>query len=128
MRDFTKELAEQYDGLRHDSGGWKEWTDERLKMYYRHMVDATKKVLFYSDGLNDWTVENIHNHVRKQAIPKYGIGTYFTNDTFLPVPQAVMKIIECNGQPVAKLSNNPAKASCTSKEYLDYVTYVAKSL
>lgn len=126
LRDFTKEMAEQFDGLRHDSGDWKEWTDRRLLMYHHFGIEAEKKVLFFSDGLNDYTVQNIHQHVRKQAIPKYGIGTFFTNDTFLPVPQAVMKIIECNGQPVAKLSNNPAKASCIDDKYLEYIKHVAE--
>jgi len=129
LRDFTKELAEKFDGLRHDSGHWKEWTERRILMYHHLRVDAEKKVLFYSDGLDDYAVKQIHELVRKRAIPKFGIGTFFTNDTFLPVPQSVMKIIECNGQPVAKLSNNPeGKTSCISPEYLEYIKYVARRL
>ncbi len=127
LRDFSKDMAEKFDGLRHDSGDWKQWTNERLRMYAGYGIDATKKVLFYSDGLNDYTIQNIHHHVRKNAIPKYGVGTFFTNDTFLRAPQAVMKIVECNGQPVAKLSNNPAKASCTDETYLTYIKHVAKN-
>lgn len=125
LLDFNRGLAEAYDGLRHDSGPWEEWTNSRLTMYHHHGIDATKKVLFYSDGLDDYAIARIHDHVQKKAIPKYGVGTFFTNDTFLPVPQAVMKIVECNGQPVAKISNNPAKACCDSSEYLRYIKHVS---
>lgn len=125
IRDFSRELAEQFDGLRHDSGDWQEWTNQRLTMYRRYDINAEKKTLFYSDGLNDYSIVQIHQYLHKFAIPAFGVGTFFTNDTFLPVPQVVMKIIECNGQPVAKLSNNPAKASCIDENYLAYVKHVA---
>lgn len=128
LRDFTKELAQEYDGLRHDSGPWKEWTHERLRMYDGFGIDPETKTLFYSDGLNPYTVMQIDTEFAKDAKLAFGIGTDFTNDSFLPVPQVVMKIVSCNGQPVAKLSNNPAKACCDSPEYLAYIRTVAEKL
>ncbi len=128
LRDFTKELAEQYDGLRHDSGPWREWTDTRLRMYYDLSIDAAKKILFYSDGLDDEKIVAIHKYLGRNAIPGFGVGTFFTNDTFLPVPQVVMKIIVCNGQVVAKTSNNPEKGSCIDEKYYDYVKHVADKM
>lgn len=126
LRDFTEELAEKYDGLRHDSGDWKRWTTDRLDMYSRYEIDSRTKTLFYSDGLDVDTVFSIHSTFSNSAKLRFGIGTNLTNDSFTPVPQVVMKMIVCNGQPVCKLSNNPDKASCIDEKYLEYVRHAAE--
>ena len=128
LRDFTKDLAEAYDGCRHDSGDIEAWTNARLKMYYYFGIDAKTKTLFYSDGLDDSKIIMTHREFKNKAKLGFGVGTFFTNDTFIPVPQVVMKIMECNNQPVAKLSNNPSKASCDDKAYLEYLKHVAEVL
>jgi nicotinate phosphoribosyltransferase len=127
MRDFTKELAEAYDGLRHDSGPWQQWTWERLRMYHDYEINAKKKTLFYSDGLDIDTIFEIDEEVHREAKLAFGVGTNLTNDSFLPVPQVVMKIVECNGLPVCKLSNNPDKASCTDAKVLEYAKHAAEN-
>jgi nicotinate phosphoribosyltransferase len=33
-----------------------------------------------------------------------------------------MKITECNGLPVAKISNTPGKGMCRDNDYVDYLT------
>lgn len=125
LEDFDLGLARTYSGLRHDSGEPKKWADDRINLYGCMNIDASQKVLLFSDGLDVHKANAIRDHVKLRAIPKFGIGTDLTNDTFSPVPQVVMKIVECNGQPVAKLSNNPAKACCDSPEYLTYIKHVA---
>ena len=125
LRDFTKERSRKYDGLRHDSGDWRVWAEERIDMYFGHEIDPKTKTLFFSDGLDVDTIIKIHKALSDKVNVAFGIGTNLTNDSFTPVPQVVMKIVECNGQPVCKLSNNPAKASCVDPIYLEYVKHVA---
>lgn len=126
LRDFSKELAVKYDGLRHDSGDPAEWGRKRIRMYQDYGIDPKTKTLFFSDGLNIDTAIHLHNMFEGRVKTGFGIGTNLTNDTFVPVPQSVMKIVRCNDQPVAKLSNNPEKASCLDENYLDFLQYVAK--
>ena len=39
----------------------------------------------------------------------------------------VIKMVECNGGPVAKISDDPGKGMCEDKNYLEYLTNVLKS-
>jgi nicotinate phosphoribosyltransferase len=54
----------------------------------------------------------------------FGIGTCLTNDHGFEPLQIVMKMIECNERPVAKLSDSIGKEMCRSKEYMDYLRKV----
>jgi len=128
LRDFTPDLMKTYDGLRHDSGDPVKWAKSRISMYEWAGIDTKKKTLFFSDGLTIDKTISLHNEFSDKVQMGFGIGTNLSNDSFTPVPQVVMKIIECNGQPVAKLSNNPEKASCINNEYLEYVKYAAANL
>jgi nicotinate phosphoribosyltransferase len=56
----------------------------------------------------------------------FGIGTHLTNDVGLPPLNIVMKLVECNGQPVAKLSDSPGKTMCTDETFLAYLRQVFK--
>jgi nicotinate phosphoribosyltransferase len=38
--------------------------------------------------------------------------------------QIVIKMVQCNGQPVAKLSDTPAKNMCEDQRYLAYLRQV----
>ncbi len=126
FRDFTRNLANEYDGLRHDSGDPMQWAHERLRMYFDFGIDPRTKTLFFSDGLNIEKAINIHTNLCHQTKLGFGIGTDLTNDSFIPVPQVVMKIVLCNEQFVCKLSNNPEKACCDNPAYLEYVKDLSK--
>ena len=52
------------------------------------------------------------------------IGTYLTNDTGVPALNVVMKMVRCNGQDVAKLSDSPGKTMCQNPGYVDYLKSV----
>ena len=54
----------------------------------------------------------------------FGIGTNLTNDVGIPPLNIVMKLVECNGQPVAKLSDSPGKTMCTDETFLAYLRQV----
>jgi len=128
LRDFDKDLATKYRGLRHDSGDPFHWAKTMIKMYELYEINPKTKTLFFSDGLDFETMFKIHREISPEINVAFGIGTNLTNDTFIPVPQVVMKMTYCNGQPVAKLSNNPEKAMCVSPQYLEYIKYVAQNL
>lgn len=128
LKDFSRTLAGNYDGVRHDSGCPYKWGSEIIEMYHRYGIDPKTKTLLFSDGLDIPKVISLYRHFHYETNVAFGVGTNITNDTFIPVPQAVMKLSECNGMPVAKLSNNPDKATCKSAQHLDYVKYVAENL
>ena len=48
----------------------------------------------------------------------FGIGTYLSNDCGLEPLNQVMKVIECNGRPVAKISDTEGKLMCRDAEYV----------
>ena len=50
-----------------------------------------------------------------------GIGTNLVNDLGIPALQNVIKLIRCNDQPVAKLSDDPIKSMCEDESYLRYL-------
>ncbi|MEK6347561.1 MAG: nicotinate phosphoribosyltransferase, partial [Burkholderia sp.] len=47
-----------------------------------------------------------------------------TNDLGYRPLQIVIKMVRCNGQPVAKLSDSPGKSMCDDKNYLAYLRQV----
>ena len=55
----------------------------------------------------------------------FGVGTNLTNDLGYVPLQIVIKMIRCNGQPVAKLSDTPSKNMCDDENYLRYLRQVA---
>jgi nicotinate phosphoribosyltransferase len=54
----------------------------------------------------------------------FGIGTHLTNDFGRPPLNLVMKIVECNGQPVAKISDSPGKGVCDNENFMRYLKQV----
>jgi nicotinate phosphoribosyltransferase len=47
-----------------------------------------------------------------------------TNDLGYEPLQIVIKMTQCNGQPVAKLSDTPGKGMCDDENYLAYLRQV----
>ena len=121
FKDFTKDLAEKYNGLRHDSGDPFIWGDQMISMYQSFDIDPKTKTLMFSDGLSVDAIIKLNDYFDGKVQLSYGVGTNLTNDSCLPIPQVVMKIITCNKKNVAKLSNNPAKASCDDLSYIEYL-------
>ena len=54
----------------------------------------------------------------------FGVGTNLTNDVGPAALQIVLKMIECNGQPVAKISDTPGKTMVEDEGYLTYLRQV----
>jgi nicotinate phosphoribosyltransferase len=118
LRDFDYLLAKAYDGVRHDSGDPITWTDKVLAHYKRLGINPNEKTLVYSDGLDIPKALDICQHVACRAKTHFGIGTNLTNDVGPDPLSIVIKMTYCNGQPVAKLSDEPGKALCPDEAYV----------
>ena len=63
-------------------------------------------------------------HFRGRIGTSFGIGTDLSNDTPHRALNIVMKLVACNGQPVAKLSDAPGKTLCEDATFLAYLRQV----
>ena len=54
-----------------------------------------------------------------------GVGTKLTNELGPAPLNIMMKMVRCNGQPVAKVSDSPGKGMCDDPGYLAYWPTVA---
>jgi nicotinate phosphoribosyltransferase len=126
ISDFDLYFAKLFDGLRHDSGDPVVWGEKALAHYQRLRVDAHTKRLVFSDGLNIPKALQLYEYFADRVQCGFGIGTDLSNDTGVPALNIVMKLTECNGQPVAKLSDTPGKTLCTDETFLAYLRQVFK--
>ncbi len=118
LQDFDQKLAERYTGVRHDSGDPVIW-GERVLSHYRELgIDPKGKSLVFSDGLDFDQSLQLYQRFHKDTKLMFGIGTWLTNDFGVRPPNIVIKIVEVNGQHVAKLSDAPGKTLCRSKSYV----------
>ncbi|MCK9685581.1 nicotinate phosphoribosyltransferase [Scleromatobacter humisilvae] len=124
LADFDLYFAKLFDGLRHDSGDPIAWGEKALAHYCRLRIDAHTKRLTFSDGLDLETSFRIHLHFADRTQLGFGIGTNLTNDVGLVPLNIVMKLTQCNGQPVAKLSDSPGKTLCHDETFLAYLRQV----
>lgn len=118
LRDFTLPLARSFSGVRHDSGDPFEWGEKVLAHYQRLGVDARDKVFVFSDGLTPELSLELYKRFAGRARPFFGIGTNLTNDLGPKALNIVIKMIELNGFPVAKISDSPGKQMCKDDQYL----------
>jgi nicotinate phosphoribosyltransferase len=124
LADFDLYFAKLFDGLRHDSGDPIEWGEKALAHYAKLRIDAHGKRLVFSDGLDLAKAVEIHKHFRDRTQTAFGIGTNLTNDTCHKALNVVMKIMACEGQNVAKLSDSAGKTLCEDQTYLAYLRQV----
>ncbi|OOG47206.1 nicotinate phosphoribosyltransferase [Rhodanobacter sp. C06] len=124
LRDFDMYFCKLFDGARHDSGDPFNWGERMLAHYRAHRVDPRSKVLVFSDGLDIPKVMQLYEHFRGRCLLAFGVGTNLSNDTGPEPLNIVIKMIRCNGQPVAKLSDSPGKNMCEDAAYVTYLRQV----
>jgi nicotinate phosphoribosyltransferase len=128
LRDFDMFFCKLFDGARHDSGDPFAWGERLIEHYSHNRVDPRTKILIFSDGLTVPRTIALYQQFRGRCQLAFGIGTNLTNDLGDPpghVPlQIVIKMVRCNGQPVAKLSDTPSKNMCNDEKYLAYLRQV----
>ena len=124
LRDFDLYFCKLFDGARHDSGDPFNWGERMLDHYVRNRVDPRTKTLIFSDGLTVPRTIELYQQFRGRCQLAFGIGTNLTNDLGYEPLQIVIKMVRCNGQPVAKLSDTPSKNMCDDEKYLAYLRQV----
>ena len=123
FRDFDMYFCKLFDGARHDSGDPFEWGERMIEHYRANRCDPMGKTLVFSDSLTIPRCIELYQHFRGRVHTSFGVGTNLTNDMGVQPLQIVMKMVRCNGQPVAKISDNPEKIMV---EDLDYLAYLRK--
>ncbi|WP_411691598.1 nicotinate phosphoribosyltransferase [Acinetobacter gandensis] len=124
LRDFDLYFAKLFDGLRHDSGDPYEWGDKAYAHYKKLKIDSKTKMLTFSDGLNIEKAWDLHNYFKDRFQVSFGIGTNLTNDMGQTALNIVLKLVECNGQSVAKISDSPGKTMTDNDTFLAYLRQV----
>lgn len=120
LESFDLYFAKLFDGIRWDSGDPHAWTELVVGHLRKLGIDPATKFAVYSDGLKiDAALDLWRRYEGNPWKTSYLIGTFLTNN--IPGHKAlsqVIKLVAVNGQPVAKISDEPAKAICDSPEFL----------
>jgi len=124
LRDFDMYFCKLFDGARHDSGDPFAWGEKMIAHYQKNRVDPRTKTLIFSDQLSFPLAIEIARRFHGRARTSFGIGTNLTNDVGFEPLNIVIKMTECNGQPVAKVSDAPGKIVSTDARYLAYLRQV----
>jgi nicotinate phosphoribosyltransferase len=124
LRDFDLFFCKLFDGVRHDSGDPFAWGEKLIAHYERMRIDPHSKVMVFSDSLNIPLAIRLFEHFKGRCRTAFGVGTNLTNDIGLESLQCVIKMTRCNGQPVAKISDEPAKMMDYDPGYVAYMREV----
>lgn len=127
LNDFDMYFAKLFDGVRHDSGNPYTLGDKIITHYKELGINPKEKTIVFSDGLDFNLIRSLKDYFKNRINTAFGIGTNLTNDFFdSKALQIVMKMTECNGKPVAKISDSPGKSMCKDEQYLSYLKKVFK--
>ena len=124
LRDFDLFFCKLFDGVRHDSGDPFEWGEKLIAHYQKMRIDPRGKAMVFSDSLTVPLAIRLFDYFRGRSQTAFGIGTNLTNDLGYEALQIVIKMTRCNGQPVAKISDEPSKAMDYDPSYVAYLREV----
>jgi nicotinate phosphoribosyltransferase len=124
LRDFDLFFCKLFDGVRHDSGDPFEWGEKLIAHYQKMRIDPRSKVMVFSDSLNVPLAIRLFEYFKGRSQTAFGIGTNLTNDLGYEPLQIVIKMTRCNGQPVAKISDEPSKSMDYDPSYVAYLREV----
>ena len=121
LLDFDKKEADQWDGVRQDSGDPTVIADKFIKHYEDIGVDPmTKKIVFSNSIKNTNIINKIAKHCKNKINGSVGIGTWLTNDFPGVTPlNMVIKLdavqIDDKWEPVVKFSDSSGKITGNPK-------------
>jgi nicotinate phosphoribosyltransferase len=117
----------KWKGFRQDSGDPLTRGDLYIKWLEGHGVDPRTKLMIASDGLDVSSMFRIRGHFGKRLLTSNGWGTLVTNDfrgchtnPLLRPFSMVCKVVEVNGRPCVKISDNPNKHTGPEEEVEKY--------
>jgi nicotinate phosphoribosyltransferase len=124
LRDFDLFFCKLFDGVRHDSGDPFDWGDKLIAHYQKMRIDPRSKTMGFSDSLTIPLAIRLYEYFKGRTQTSFGIGTNLTNDLGYESLQIVIKMTRCNGQPVAKISDEPSKTMDYDPSYVNYLREV----
>lgn len=124
LKDFDAYLAKVYDGARQDSGDPFTWAESLINHYQRLGIRSKDKTLIFSDSITMVKAIELYQRFKNKVNLHFGIGTYLTNDLGYEHLDVVIKMIELNGLPVAKITDDPKKTTASDAIYLAYLKKV----
>lgn len=119
--DMDHHIAKSYDGFRQDSGDPIAWGEKIIARLEELEVDPKTKYGQWSDGLDVKKSLEIYAPFRGRIKTGFAIGTRFTNNVGLKPLNIVIKLVQCNGRDVAKLSDSPGKTMCENPTYVRWL-------
>jgi len=122
FEDFTKEQAEAWRGLRHDSGDPIEFGERAIAFYEQYDIDPKSKTIVFSDGLDIDTIIRLADHFQGRVALLFGWGTSLMNDLGLRPNNFVMKATNVDGVDTVKLSDNEGKHTGPVQQVARYIT------
>lgn len=129
LRNAPDWLAD-WTGFRPDSAPPIEGGEQIIRWWREKGRDPRDKLLIFSDGMDVDSIEATYRHFPGRVRMSFGWGTNLTNDFRSCAPFAtdgldpislVCKVVEANGRPAVKLSDNPAKATGEPDEIARYL-------
>src|SRR4029079_16312061 len=105
LRDFDQFFCKLFDGVRHDSGDPFEWGEKLIAHYQRMRIDPRTKTMVFSDALNVPLAMRLFDAFRGRSQTAFASSPNLTNDRGYEPLAIVIKMTRCNGQPVAKISD-----------------------
>lgn len=95
LSNLSRKQAKLFDGVRCDSGNEYAFIDKLIARYNGFGIDATTKIIIFSNGLDFKKALDIQNYCRGKIRCGFGIGTNLTNDTGFKPSNIVMKLSQC---------------------------------
>jgi nicotinate phosphoribosyltransferase len=129
LRDAPDWVAD-WSGFRPDSAPPIEAGETIIAWWRAKGRDPRNKLLVFSDALDVDTIEAAYRHFSGRVRMSFGWGTNLTNDfegcapkrnDALKAISLVCKVMEANGRPAVKLSDNPNKAIGSPREIERYL-------
>ncbi|MDP3645966.1 MAG: nicotinate phosphoribosyltransferase [bacterium] len=140
--DLAIKTMRLWRGTRHDSGEATEECRKYITRCHTYGVDPMTKLYIFSDGLTHTQIVELYEEFGQHIQLSFGWGTNLTNDfqgchpdfdqpfthisginlswdQVLAGMSLVCKVVEVDGVPAVKISNNPNKATGVA-EYVDY--------
>ena len=107
---FTPQMLHDWWGSRHDSADPFSYGEMMIARYLSAGIDPRRKMIVFSDGLTDDLIVDLWDRFSDRIGCGFGWGTNWTNDLGPRPISQVVKLVEANGRPVVKLSDNVQKA------------------
>lgn len=124
LKDFDMYFCKLFDGARHDSGDPFVWGERMIEHWACNKCDPRSKSLIFSDALTIPRVVELYRRFHGRVGIGFGVGTNLMNDLGPTALNVVIKMVQANGQPVAKISDAPEKGMCEDEGYLRYLRQV----